>query len=74
MRDDGKIGEKNPDETTTMRPPVRRALVYAIVAALLGIAVGTLRASPAAGMLLGLAVGVGVLGGIALFELVQRVR
>lgn len=45
---------------------------YAAAAAVLGVVVGTLRESPAAGLLLGLAVGGGVLGGIVLFELGQR--
>lgn len=55
-----------------MRATVVRMVGYAAAAAVLGVVVGTLRESPAAGLLLGLAVGVGVLGGLVLFELGQR--
>ncbi len=55
-----------------MRATVVRMVGYAAAAAVLGVVVGTLRESPAAGLLLGLAVGVGVLGGLVLFEFGQR--
>jgi hypothetical protein len=62
-------------EVGTVNATVVRAVAYAAAAGLLGVVVGTVReSSVAAGIVMGLAVGVGVLGGLVLFEAFEYVR